>query len=135
MALKTWNTSSPAADEYYLGLLPVGTTTKRPYLKRTSYNTDSWTPICMVSQGPFYLVVGADSPVVTLDDYISAANADGTRFTGTGPGPMAHVAKLTLDNSMDITIQYIPTKGGGDIATKISRPVRAARPVGNGWSG
>ncbi len=33
--------SQAAADGYNLGFLPVGTTTTRPRLKKTSYNADS----------------------------------------------------------------------------------------------
>lgn len=112
--------SQSAADGYNLGFLPVGTTTTQPHLKKTSYNADSWTPICMVSQGPFYLVVGSDSPIASVDDYIAAANGSGIKFAGAGPGSMAHVAQLTLDNNLGVTTQYIPTKGGGDIATEIN---------------
>ena len=112
--------SKAAADGYNLGFLPVGTTTTQPHLKRTSYDADSWTPICMVSQGPFYLVVDADSPIATLEDYVHAANGDGIKFAGAGPGSMSHVAQLTLDNNLGITTQFIPTKGGGDIATEIN---------------
>lgn len=70
--------------------MPVGTTTTQPHLKKTSYNADSWIPICMVSQGPYYLVVAEDSPIQTLDDYVNAANTDGIRFAGAGraPSPM-----------------------------------------------
>jgi len=106
-------------DGYNLGFMPVGTTTTQPHLKRTRYNADSWTPICMVSQGPFYLVVKDDSPIKTLDDFIAKANGDGLKFAGAGPGSMAHVAQLTLDNKLGVKTQYIPTKGGGDIATEI----------------
>ncbi len=112
--------SEAAADGYNLGFLPVGTTTTQPHLKKARYNADSWAPICMVSQGPFYLVVAEDSPIKTVDDYIAAANGDGIKFAGAGPGSMAHVAQLTLDNKLGVTTQYIPTKGGGDIATEIN---------------
>lgn len=107
-------------DGYSLGFMPVGTTTTQPHLKKTSYNADSWTPICMVSQGPFYLVVGNESAIQTIDDYIAAAQIEGIRFAGAGPGSMAHVAQLTLDKKLGIETQYIPTKGGGDIATEIN---------------
>ena len=73
----------------------------------------------MVSQGPFYLVVKDDSPIKTVDDYVAKANSDRIRFAGAGPGSMAHVAQLTLDKKLGVKTQYIPTKGGGDIATKI----------------
>ncbi len=111
--------SREKADGYSLGFMPVGTTTTQPHLKRTKYNADSWVPICMVSQGPFYLVVKADSPIATIDDYIAQANGDGLKFAGAGPGSMAHVSQLTLDKKLGVTTQYIPTKGGGDIATEI----------------
>ncbi len=111
--------SRAKADGYNLGFLPVGTTTTQPHLKRTKYNADSWTPICMVSQGPFYLVVKDDSPIKTVDDYVAKANGDRIRFAGAGPGSMAHVAQLTLDKKLGVKTQYIPTKGGGDIATEI----------------
>lgn len=107
------------ADGYNLGFMPVGTTTTQPHLKRTKYNADSWTPICMVSQGPFYLVVKDDSPIKTVDDLIAKTKADGLKFAGAGPGSMAHVAQLTLNNKLGVNTQYIPTKGGGDIATEI----------------
>ena len=112
--------SQATADGYNLGFLPVGTTTTQPHLKRTSYNADSWKPICMVSQGPYYLVVAEDSPIQSVEDYIAAANGDGIRFAGAGPGSMSHVAQLTLDNKLGIATQFIPTKGGGDIATEIN---------------
>lgn len=112
--------SQADADGYSLGFMPVGTTTTQPHLKRTSYNADSWTPICMVSQGPFYLVVADDSPITTIDEFIAQANGDGLKFAGAGPGSMAHVAQLTLNNRLGASTQYIPTKGGGDIATEIN---------------
>lgn len=106
-------------DGYSLGFMPVGTTTTQPHLKKTSYNADSWVPICMVSQGPFYLVVKQDSPIQSVEDYIATANGDGVKFAGAGPGSMAHVSQLTLDKKLDIKTRYIPTKGGGAIATEI----------------
>ena len=33
---------------------------------------------------------------------------------------MSHVSQLTLDNKLSVTTQFIPTKGGGDIATEIN---------------
>ena len=107
-------------DGYSLGFMPVGTTTTQPHLKKTSYNADSWAPICMVASGPFYLVVGKDSPVKSLDDFIAKAKSDGMRFSGAGPGSMAHVTQMTLNNKLGIDMQYLPTKGGGDIANEMN---------------
>jgi len=112
--------SEADADGYNLGFLPVGTMTTQPHLRGTSYNNESWTPICMVSQGPFYLVVADDSPIETIDDFIAQANGDGLKFAGAGPGSMAHVAQLTLNNATGADSLYIPTGGGGEIATEIN---------------
>ncbi len=112
--------SQANADGYSLGFMPVGTTTTQPHLKNTSYNADSWNPICMVASGPFYLVVANDSPIQTLDDFVAAANGDGLIFAGAGPGSMAHVTSVALNSMLGTNMQYLPTKGGGDIATEIN---------------
>lgn len=111
--------AAAAADGYNLLFAPVGTMTTQPHLRNTSYNVDSWTPICMVSEGPYYLVVGADSGIETIDDYKALSANGGPRFVGAGPGSMDHVAQLTLDSELGIAQQYLPTKGGPDKATEI----------------
>lgn len=111
--------AAAASDGYNLLFAPVGTMTTQPHLRNTSYNVDSWTPICMVSEGPYYLVVGAESGIETLDDYKALSADGGPRFVGAGPGSMDHVAQLTLDRELGIAQQYLPTKGGPDKATEI----------------
>lgn len=74
----------------------------------------------MGSHGPFYLVVECDSPIASKDVHIAAADGPGIKFAGAGPGSMAHVAQLTLDNNLRVTTRYIQSKGGGDIATEIN---------------
>lgn len=112
--------SKATPDGYSLGFMPVGTTTTQPHLKKTSYNAESWEPICMVASGPFYLVVAGDSPVKTLDDFVAKANGDGLIFAGAGPGSMAHVTSVALNSMLGTNMRYLPTKGGGDIATEIN---------------
>ncbi|SLN13046.1 Bug family tripartite tricarboxylate transporter substrate binding protein [Pseudooctadecabacter jejudonensis] len=107
------------ADGYNLLFAPVGTMTTQPHLRNTSYNVDSWTPICMVSEGPYYLVVGADSGIESVEDYKAITANGGPRFVGAGPGSMDHVAQLTLDSELGIEQQYLPTGGGADKATEI----------------
>lgn len=78
---------------YELLFAPVGTMTTQPYLRNTDYNAESWSPICMVSQGAYYLVVGQDSDLRTFDDYLALAKDGQARFVGAGPGSMDHVAQ------------------------------------------
>ncbi len=112
--------SNATPDGYSLGFMPVGTTTTQPHLKNTSYGADSWEPICMVASGPFYLVVADDSPMQSIDDLITTAKGDGLIFAGAGPGSMAHVTQMTLNKQLGIEMSYLPTKGGGDIATEMN---------------
>ena len=112
--------SNATADGYSLGFMPVGTTTTQPHLKNTSYGADSWEPICMVASGPFYLVIADDSPLQTIEDFIAEAKNDGLIFAGAGPGSMAHVTQMTLNQQLGIEMSYLPTKGGGDIATEMN---------------
>ncbi|MEM7445392.1 MAG: tripartite tricarboxylate transporter substrate binding protein [Pseudomonadota bacterium] len=106
-------------DGYNLLFAPVGTMTTQPHLRNTSYNVDSWSPICMISEGAYYLVVGQDSGIETIDDYIALSENGGPRFVGAGPGSMDHVAQLTLDHELGVTSQYLPTAGGQDKAIEI----------------
>lgn len=105
---------------YELLFAPVGTMTTQPHLRSPGYDADSWTPICMVSQGPYYLVVGQDSDLHSIEDFVTLAEASEARFVGAGPGSMDHVAQLTLDKKMSVETQYLPTAGGPDKATEIN---------------
>ena len=107
------------ADGYNIGFMPVGTTTTQPHLRGTSYNDESFTPICMVASGPFYLVVSPDSDVQTWDDFAAKAQGEGVTFTGAAPGSLAHVTSVALGQMLGVEVGYLPTSGGGEAVNEV----------------
>lgn len=122
--------SKKKADGYNLGFMPVGTTTTQPHLKKTKYNADSWAPICLVAQGPYYLNVAKDSPIKTLDDYIAKAKTGALKFGGPGPGSMPHVTQMLLNKALGVNAKYVPVSGGGG---KIAAEVNGGRLDATVW--
>ena len=122
--------SKAKADGYSLGFMPVGTTTTQPHLKKTKYNVDSWAPICLVAQGPYYLNVAKNSPIKTVQDYIAKAKSGGLKFGGPGPGSIPHVTNMLLNQALGINAKYIPVSGGGG---KIAAEVNGGRIDATVW--
>ena len=107
------------ADGYNLGFMPVGTTTTQPHLRGTSYNDESFTPICLVASGPFYLVVSPDSDIKSWADFAAKAQGEGITFTGAAPGSLAHVTSVALGQMFGAEIAYLPTSGGGEAVNEV----------------
>ncbi|NIA70825.1 tripartite tricarboxylate transporter substrate binding protein [Pelagibius litoralis] len=108
--------SQARADGYKLGFMPVGTTTTQPHLRRTSYNGDSWAPICLVAQGPQYVTVLEDSPVKTVDDLIAKAKSGKLVTGGPPPGSLPHIAQAAVANAYGVKFTYIPHEGINEVA-------------------
>ncbi len=122
--------SKAKADGYHLGFMPVGTTTTQPHLKRTKYNVDSWAPVCLVAQGPYYLNVAKDSSIKTVQDYIAKAKSGGLKFGGPGPGSIPHVTAMLLNQALGVNAKYVPVSGGGG---KIAAEVNGGRLDATVW--
>lgn len=108
-----------STDGYNLGFMPVGTTTTQPHLRGTSYNDESFTPICMVASGPFYLVVSPDSGIDSWKEFEAKATGAGATFTGAAPGSLAHITSVALSAMFDTEIVYLPTSGGGEAVNEV----------------
>jgi len=107
------------SDGHNIGFMPVGTTTTQPHLRDTSYNDESFTPICMVASGPFYLVVSPKGGIDSWEDFAAKAKDDGATFTGAAPGSLAHVTSVALGAMLDTEIGYLPTSGGGEAVNEV----------------
>ena len=111
--------STAEANGYNIGFMPVGTTTTQPHLRGTSYNDESFIPICMVASGPFYLVVNPNGDIDSWDDFASQAAGDGITFTGAAPGSLAHVTSVAIGAMLGTEIGYLPTSGGGEAVNEV----------------
>lgn len=108
--------SKAKPDGYKLGFMPVGTTTTQPHIRKTSYNDESWEPICLVAQSPQYVVVKDDSPFKTIDDVITKAKEDRLITAGPPPGSLPHIAQAAVAKAYGVKFNYIPHDGINEVA-------------------
>lgn len=85
----------------------------QPMSGQVGYKTEDITVVNVFQLTPHALVVNADSPIKTLDDYIAAAKqAPGaTTVAGTGSNTANQVAQETFDQAAGITTTYVPFTG------------------------
>lgn len=93
----------------------------KPMQKDVGFTTDGLTNVYFFHFTPDALVVTADSPFQTLDDYIEAAKAAPGAVTLAGSGTFSanDVAKTRFDKLAGIVTTYIPFKGTGAATTAL----------------
>lgn len=104
-------------DGYQLGYWSITVSTIQPQIKDVPYGVDSWTPICSVAASPTILFVNADSPFMTMDDVITAVNAEPGKyiFGSSGPGAMTHLTTVAAFEGLGIidNLKHLPFQGSG----------------------
>jgi tripartite-type tricarboxylate transporter receptor subunit TctC len=88
--------------------------------KKLSYDpVKSFTPVGLVTQSPFILVVNPSSKAKTLKDLIDMARANPGKITygSTGNGAAPHLATEMLAKSTGIKAVHVPYKGTGPAMT------------------
>ncbi|GAB4353065.1 MAG: tripartite tricarboxylate transporter substrate binding protein [Kiloniellaceae bacterium] len=85
----------------------------QPMSGQVGYKTEDITVVNVFQLTPHALVVNADSPIKTLEDYIAAAKQTPGAITvaGTGSNSANQVAQLTFDQAAGITTTYVPFTG------------------------
>lgn len=89
--------------------------------KNVGYQTDDIHNVYMFQYTPDALLVPADSPHKTLDDFIAAAKqAPGaTTLSGSGTFSGNHLAKEIMDRELGIKTTYIPFSGTAPAVTAL----------------
>jgi len=104
-------------DGYQLGYWSITVSTIQPQIKEVPYNVESWTPICSVAASPTLLFVNADSPFMTMDDVVTAVNAEPGKyiFGSSGPGAMTHLTTVAAFEGLGIidNLKHLPFQGSG----------------------
>jgi tripartite-type tricarboxylate transporter receptor subunit TctC len=87
----------------------------QPLQKDVGYQTDDITTVFWFHYTPDALLVPADSPIKTLQDYIAAAKkAPGaTTLSGSGTNSSNHLAQQQFDKMAGIKTTYVPFGGTG----------------------
>jgi tripartite-type tricarboxylate transporter receptor subunit TctC len=94
-----------------------------PYLyKNAGYDAvKDFDPVVLIARAPYVLVVRADSPWHTVQQFVAAAKAKpGTlNFSSAGIGSNLHLAAELFCTQAGINAVHIPYRGGGQVATAL----------------
>jgi putative tricarboxylic transport membrane protein len=82
----------------------------------------TFTPIARMAEDTFVLWVHKESGIKDLDGFVNAAREKGRDFqmAGTGKGQEDEILVNFLNTTYDLTIKYIPFKGGGAVAKQLA---------------
>jgi tripartite-type tricarboxylate transporter receptor subunit TctC len=93
----------------------------QPLLQDPGYDTDDLVNVYMFHFTPDALIVRADSPYETLDDFIQAAleNPGGLTASGSGTNSANDVANQLFENETGAVVTYIPYSGTAPSVTAL----------------
>ena len=89
--------------------------------KPAPYQLSDFMPIALVTADPTVLVVRADSPYKTIQDFVSAAKANPGKinYSSSGVYGTLHVAMEMFAGAAGIQLFHIPYQGGGPAVTAL----------------
>jgi len=93
----------------------------QPMSGKSGYRTEDINPVYIFQLTPHALIVSADSPIKSVEEYIAAAKAKPGAVTvaGTGTHSANHVAQQTFDQAAGIRTTYVPFTGTGATVTAL----------------
>ena len=93
----------------------------QPLEGSVAYRTDDLTPVYWFHYTPDALIVPADSPFKSFQDFVKAAKADPGKLSIAGSALYSanHVAHARLNRDFGITTEYVPFKGTGDLISSV----------------
>jgi len=109
------------ADGYNL-LYDSASFTINPAIRKMPYDPrKDFIPLSLSVSQPNVLVVSADSPIKTLNDYIAAAKANPGKITfgSAGVGTGQHMTGEWFKKEAHVDIMHVPYKGGAEVYTDI----------------
>ena len=112
LAIEAVRKSAP--DGYTLVLSDNAQMTINPYLYSSlPYSVEDFTPIAVVSDAPFALLVGANSPFKTLRELVAYARANPGKLSYASPlgvGHASHLGMEILKQQLGLDIVFVPYK-------------------------
>ncbi|MTW87436.1 hypothetical protein F3157_17540 [Virgibacillus dakarensis] len=98
-------------DGYKIGYTTLTSVSTQPLYGQTSYNYDSFQPIMNVTFVPMMLLVQADSPWKTFEEWLDYVKKNPGEFnytTSTGPEGVEHVGMEKLMMEENLNLKYVP---------------------------
>ncbi|OIM98446.1 C4-dicarboxylate ABC transporter substrate-binding protein [Polynucleobacter sp. QLW-P1DATA-2] len=118
----TWSALNtyPADGTTVVGV-NVPHTILQPLQEGIQYKTEDINAIYYYHFTPDALMVSADSPYKTFQEFIAAAKKDPGKLTLAGSGQYSanHMAVERLNRLVGVKIAYVPFKGTGDLVTSL----------------
>jgi tripartite-type tricarboxylate transporter receptor subunit TctC len=82
----------------------------------------TFAPVGRMAEDTFLLWVHKDEGITSFDQFLSEAKARGNKWVmgGTGKGAEDNIITDFLNANYDLSIKYIPYKGGGEVAKQLA---------------
>lgn len=103
-------------DGYTFGGINVPHIVFQALSKQATFKTDDFAYICQVVKDPLLLVVGKDSPINSVEEFIAEANAKAGKMNVgiVGPFTAHHVGIFQLSDELGITVNPVIYQGAAD---------------------
>ena len=112
--------ASKKPDGYTLLVSSVGSITMRPLLVKLAYNAQSFRPLMQYTYYIGGLVVNADSPYKTVDDFVEYAKKNpGMTYSSSGPHTQQQIGVESFARCKGLVFKHVPTKGGSTANTAL----------------
>ena len=104
--------------------------------KKLNYDpTKDLTPVAMIADAPFILVVNASLPIKSIADLVAYAKTKPLSYASNGPGGAAHLFAELMKTMLKIDMTHIPYKGNAPalndvVAGHVSHDVRRCLGIG-----
>ena len=92
----------------------------RPLLVKLAYNAQSFRPLMQFSYYIGGLVVNADSPIKTVDQFVDYAKKNpGLTYSSSGPHTQQQIGVEAFGRCKGLVFKHMPTKGGSTANTAL----------------
>jgi len=108
--------SQAPADGYTILLTASNQVINPLILKTVPYNLDKdFTPICYIGYVPQLVLVNAESPAKTFEEFVAMVKAKpgGYNWATSGLGTAGHLAEELINITGDLKMPVVPYRGGG----------------------
>lgn len=115
-------TSAAKADGYTLGMVTVELA-MFPWQDKCQVTPEDYAAICAPIAAPAALIVPADAPYDSVDDFVAYCkeNPGKVQVGNSGMGAIWHVAAVSFEKEFDVELKHIPyPNGSADIAAALT---------------
>jgi tripartite-type tricarboxylate transporter receptor subunit TctC len=111
-----------APDGYTLFISSPGALTILPHLRKVPYDTlKDFTPVSLISVGPFVLIIHPSVPAKSVNELIALAKAQPGKlnYASAGNGVANHLAMELFKQMAGVDITHVPYKGAPQAVTDV----------------